>query len=133
MLNSLRNRLVLAIGALQVVTWLAILGVGGMHMWHELEEGYEAQLAQFALSAGAMVDALTAEQKTTPTVTDLGAPRRTTTDPYVIPRGVSTHNFESSLVQVSKNGRMLFRSSTAPAQLVDTYEGIGHVDIDGDI
>ena len=37
MFGSLRSRLVLGIGTVQVVTWLVILGIGGVHMWNELD------------------------------------------------------------------------------------------------
>lgn len=126
MLKSLRARLVLAIGVLLVLTWIAILIVGGAHMWDELEEGYDAELGQSALFVVAMVEALD--------VSHAGAgaaPMTNRSDD--IPHGISSHNFNDHLVQVSKDGEMIFRSSTAPDNFLELSEGIQDVEIGGEL
>ena len=127
MLGSLRTRLVLAIGVVQLLTWLAILGVGGTHLWHELEEGYDVQLTHFAFSVGTLIDAL--EQNSEP-VPVTQTPEMI--DRSVLPRGISVDDFQDHLVQVSNGSRVIFRSPTAPEVRIDMPEGINDVTIGND-
>ena len=129
--NSLRSRLVLVIGVVQLLTWLAICTVGGLHLRNELEEGYNVELIQFATSVGALVDALEATGK------DGSASHPVAQTPDTIsqrdlPRGISTDDFKDHLVQVSNNDTVIFRSSTAPTSRIDIPDGINTVTIGND-
>lgn len=131
MLNSLRSRLVVAIGAVQVLTWVAILSVGGVHLRHEIEEGYEVELAQFAISVGSLVDSI--ERNSDRSLKSLPAVHTPETiDKRDLPRGISPHDFEDHLVQVTHNQTVVFRSSTAPAAPLSVREGIHNVMIGND-
>jgi two-component system OmpR family sensor kinase len=132
MFDSLRSRLVIAIGLIQVVTWLAILAVGGVHMWDELEEGYNVELIQFSLSVGAMVDAIQDASNGLGDHQTIVGKSSNTIDQSDLPRGISKDDFKDHLAQVWNGGQIIFRTPTAPATRLDVPAGINDVSIAGD-
>ena len=130
MFGSLKARLVLAIGAIQVVTWALIFAVGGVHMWSELEEGYDVELIQFAMAVTGVVDAIEESSKSA-VGTELvaKAPAGITND--YPPAGFTKDDLKDHLVQVSHTGRIIFRSQTAPAAILDVPNGINDLTFDG--
>ena len=130
MFGSLRSRLVLAIGGIQIVTWVLILALGGVHMWSELEEGYNVELIQFASAVTGVVDAL--EQSKESTINEeLVAKEPPDADNMDLPAGISADDLRDHLVQVSHGGRIIFRSQTAPATALDVPNGINDLTFDG--
>ena len=113
MFGSLKSRLVLAIGAIQVVTWGLIFAVGGVHMWSELEEGYDVELIQFAMAVTGVVDALE-ESKKSAIDEELVAKTPAGMTDENPPAGFTKDDLKDHLVQVSHAGRIVFRSQTAP-------------------
>jgi two-component system, OmpR family, sensor kinase len=130
MFGSLRSRLVFGIGAVQLVTWLVILGVGGVHMWNELEEGYNVELIQFSTAVTGVVDALDESQKTELNHELIAKlpPALTEED---LPEGITAADLRDHLVQVSHNGHIVFRSPSAPDEALDVPMGINDLTFAG--
>ena len=130
MFGSLKSRLVLAIGAIQVVTWGLIFAVGGVHMWSELEEGYDVELIQFAMAVTGVVDALE-ESKKSAIDEELVAKTPAGMTDENPPAGFTKDDLKDHLVQVSHAGRIVFRSQTAPAAALDVPTGINDLTFEG--
>jgi len=130
MFGSLKTRLVMAIGVIQLVTWGLIFAVGGVHMWSELEEGYDVELIQFAMAVTGVVDAIEESQKTTIAEELVAKAPSGMTNEYP-PPGFTKDDLKDHLVQVAHSGRIIFRSQTAPATVLDVPNGINDLTFDG--
>ncbi len=130
MFGSLRSRLVIVIGAMQVVTWLAILSVGGVYLWNELEESYNVELIQFASAITGVFDAVEKHSPATGGEEVIASSSRHI-DEKQLPAGISADDVRDHLVQVSSGGRILFRTPTAPTTALKVPHGINDLTFAG--
>ena len=117
---SLRNRLLLILLGLFLLTWFGMMLVTYYSTRHEIEEVYDAQLAQ---GLGVLYEL---------TQHEIAEINRGVYSKKELSAG-PLHEYESKLsFQVWREGKMILRSYSAPDMRMTTVDGYSDTDIDGE-